>query len=113
MALVGEKIFPRRSCGSVSSHESWEMAGRGEARMTIDDKAKIALQQPDTVVLATEMNPELAEKFSRVAGQVDDLLRANTRGPGEAYMILHFLMKNWEDIYGIRGAMVTEHGGES
>jgi hypothetical protein len=77
--------------------------------MEIDDKARAALQQPDTRTVTTEMTPERREKYSRIASAVVDLLQRNTETPAEAYMVLHFLMHSFEESYGIRG-IILEHG---
>jgi hypothetical protein len=80
--------------------------------MIIDDKAKAALKQPDTRSVQMEMTPERKARFSRVGGQVVDLLKANTDGPLEAYMLLQMVMHGFEDAYGIRGGIVMENKDE-
>lgn len=76
--------------------------------MKITDKAQAALQQPDSRARTVQMTDELREKFSRVAGEVVDLLKARTEGPMEAYMILQFVMHGFEDSYGIRGGIILD-----
>jgi hypothetical protein len=78
---------------------------------TIDDKAKAALQQPDTQAVSLEMTPERCEKYQRLTGSLIDLLKANTDSPLEAYMILHFAMQSFEESYGIRGGFSVGHEG--
>jgi hypothetical protein len=77
----------------------------------IDERAQRALQQPDSRAVTVELTPELKAKYSRISEQVCTLLRANTDGPMEAYMILHFVVQGFEDTYGIRGgfALGKEH----
>ncbi|MCU1338814.1 MAG: hypothetical protein JWO19_4395 [Bryobacterales bacterium] len=78
--------------------------------MKLTDKARAALQEPGTRAVITEMTPERKEKYSRIAGAVVDLLRRNTETPGEAYMVLQFVMHGFEESYGIRGGIIMEHG---
>jgi exonuclease III len=77
--------------------------------MKINDKAAAALQDPDTQAVSFEMTPERREQFKLIGKSIIDILRANTRGPLEAYSILHFLMQGFEESYGIRGGIVMEH----
>jgi len=72
--------------------------------VNLNDKAKAALQQPDTQTVRSEMTPALRDKYRRVTSELIDLLKANTEGPIEAYMILQFVMQSFEENYGIRGA---------
>ena len=74
----------------------------------LNDKAIAALQQPDTNAIPIEMTPELKAKISRVSDLIIDLLRANTRGPMEAYMVLHFVMTSLEETCGIRGGFSVD-----
>lgn len=73
--------------------------------MKINQQAEAALKQPDTKVLAIEMTDERWERFCRVFDQIIDLLRANTEGPAEAYMLLNVIRNGFEEYYGIRGGM--------
>lgn len=77
--------------------------------MTIDDKAKAALQQPDTQAVTIEMTPERRARYHRISDQLVGLLKANTDSPIEAYMLLHFVMQSFEELYGIRGGFSIGH----
>ena len=44
---------------------------------------------------------------------VCDLLRAETQGPVEAYMILQFVVDGFEATYGIRGGIIMGKEDES
>jgi hypothetical protein len=72
------------------------------------NNAQAALQQQDSRTRAVAMTPELKAKFSRVTGLVVDLLRENSGGPIEAYMMLQFIQHAFEDRYGIRGGIIVE-----
>jgi hypothetical protein len=75
--------------------------------MKFTNNAQAALADPDTRVKAIELTPELKEKYSRVARELDDLLRARTSGPMEAYMVLQFVVQAFEECYGIRGGIIV------
>lgn len=76
--------------------------------MKFTNNAQAALQQQDSRTRAVAMTPELKAKFSRVTGLVVDLLRENSGGPIEAYMMLQFIQHAFEDRYGIRGGIIVE-----
>lgn len=79
----------------------------------IDAKTAAAMQAPDTTAVPIELTPEMKAHFSRISNQIVDLLKANTKTPMEAYMVLHFIMASLEEIYGIRGALaVTGEDGD-
>ena len=73
----------------------------------VDSQAESAMRQPDTKAVTYEMTDERKAKFSRVCGLIVDLLRANASGPGEAYMILKFVVTAFEERYGIRGGVIV------
>ena len=75
--------------------------------MKFSNNAQAALSEPDTRTKAIEMTPELKEKFSRMANELDDFMRARTSGPMEAYMILQFVVHAFEEAYGIRGGIIV------
>ena len=77
--------------------------------MKFTNKAAEALQQPDTQAVTIDMTPERKEKYSRIAGKVIDLLKAECEGPLEAYMILHFAISTLEEFQGIRGVVIVEN----
>jgi hypothetical protein len=77
--------------------------------MKFTNNAKEALKRSDSRTRPIEMTPEMKAKFSRVTGLVVDLLRQNSDGPIEAYMMLQFVQHAFEDIYGIRGAVIVEN----
>ena len=72
----------------------------------IDTQAEKALRESDTEAVAIEMTPELKQKFSRISGEVIDLLRAKTEGPIEAYILLKFIQHAFEEHYGIRWGVI-------
>jgi hypothetical protein len=74
--------------------------------MILDDKARAALRDPSTRAVKIELTPELKAKYSRVSGQVVDLLMRNTTGPVEAYMILKFVSEALEARHGIRAGLI-------
>jgi hypothetical protein len=55
------------------------------------------------------MTPERKEKFSRVYGKVVELLKRNSEGPMEAYMLLCFIQQAFEKSYGIRGGVIVDN----
>ena len=77
--------------------------------MKFTHKAAEALQQPDTRAVTIEMTPERKEKYSRIAGKLIDLLKAECEGPLEAYMVLHFTAAALEELQGIRGGVIVEN----
>jgi hypothetical protein len=77
------------------------------------NNAQAALQKPDTKAVTIEMTPELREKYHRVTGKVVELLRAETEGPMEAYLVLQFVLHAFEDRYGIRGGVIVENGDQA
>jgi len=76
--------------------------------MRMSDGAKTALAQPDTHATTLEMTDERREKFSRVSNQLVSLLKANTEGPLEAYMLLQLVQHGFEETYGIRGGIMID-----
>lgn len=80
--------------------------------MKFTNDAQAALQQPDTRMKPVVMTEEMKRKFSRVTGLVVDLLKQHCDSPIEAYMMLQFIQHGFEDTYGIRGAVIVEHGEE-
>ena len=76
--------------------------------MKIDAKAEAALRQEDTRMVHLEMTPEARAKFEGVTDEILHLLRTRTATPVEAYVVLHFLMKSFEDTYGIRGGLSVD-----
>lgn len=74
--------------------------------MNVNDKALRAMQQPDGKAITFEMTPERRAKFSRVSGAIVDLLRAQTDGPLESYMVLMFVTNGFEQLYNIRGGVI-------
>ena len=70
-----------------------------------DEKTKAAMKMPDSKTVAFEMTPELREKFSSVASQLLDFLKARTSGPVEAYAILRIVCEGFESTYDIRGSI--------
>ncbi len=78
--------------------------------MKLTKNAMAALQQPDTQAAMVVMTDERKKKFSKVCGQVMDVLKATTDGPVEAYMILQFCVSALEESVGIRGGVIVEHG---
>jgi hypothetical protein len=75
--------------------------------MKFSNNTQAALAESDTRTNAIELTPELKEKYSRVARDMDDFLRARTSGPMEAYMILQFVVQAFEECYGIRGGIIV------
>lgn len=75
--------------------------------MKFSNNAQAALAEPDTRKKVIELTPELKEKYSRVAHELDDWLRARTSGPMEGYMILQFVVQAFEECYGIRGGIIV------
>jgi len=75
--------------------------------MKFSNNAQAALTDPETRTKAIELTPELKEKYTRIAYEVDDFLRARTSGPMEAYMVLQFVVHAFEEAYGIRGAIIV------
>lgn len=71
--------------------------------MKIDEKSQAALQEPDTKAVVFEITPERKEHFRSVCNAVLQLLQSRTEGPLEAYAVLVFVGKSFEDTYGIRG----------
>ncbi len=67
------------------------------------------LAEPDTHTQTFEMTPDLKKKWSRIAGECVDLLKARTEGPLEAFAVLQFIMHGFEDAYGIRGGIIMEN----
>ena len=80
--------------------------------MKFTNNAQAALGQPDTKAIAIPMTPELRDKYKRVSGEVIDLLKRNTKGPVEAYMILQFVQHAFEDAYDIRGGIIAENADQ-
>ena len=74
--------------------------------MKFTDRAQAALQKSDTRMQPIVMTEEMKAKFSRVTGLVVDLLKQNSDGPIEAYMMLQFIQHAFEDSYGIRGSII-------
>jgi hypothetical protein len=77
--------------------------------MELSEKAAAALDMSDTKTLTFEMTPELKERYSEVAGKLVDWLRANTASPVEAYMVMQFTIRAFEDGGGIRGSIIVEN----
>jgi hypothetical protein len=75
----------------------------------VDEKSQAALRQSDTQGVALVMTPEFKEKTKRLADQIIDLLKAGTEGPIEAYMVLQFIVRGFEDSYDIRGSVIVEN----
>jgi hypothetical protein len=76
--------------------------------MSLDKQITEDLRDPDKGVVLVEMTDEVKERISRIACEMIDELIKRTKGPHEAYMVLHFLMAVMEERYGIRGAMLSE-----
>jgi hypothetical protein len=92
---------------SAESGAAAEFVSAGDLMaMKIDDKAAAALRDSSTQAIPIDMTPERKELFQRISGEIVDLLKRNTSGPIEAYMILHFVMLGFEENYGIRGGIV-------
>lgn len=75
--------------------------------MKFSKNAQAALADPETRKKVIELTPELKEKYSRVANELDDFLRERTSGPMEAYMVLQFVVQAFEEAYGIRGGIIV------
>ena len=75
--------------------------------MKFSNNAQAALSDPDTRTKVIELTPELREKYSRVARELDEFLRARTSGPMEGYMVLQFVVHAFEECYGIRGGIIV------
>ena len=67
------------------------------------------LADPETGTRAYEMTPERKAKWSKIAGDAIDFLKARTEGPLEAYAILQFMVNAMQEAYGIRGGIIMEN----
>jgi hypothetical protein len=76
--------------------------------MKLSDKAAAALEMSDTQTVSFKMTPELKERYAEVASKLVDWLKANTKSPIEAYMVMQFTIRAFEDGGGIRGSIVIE-----
>lgn len=80
--------------------------------MKFTNNAEAALQQPGTKSVVVPMTDERKEKYGRICEAIVELLRKETEGPVEAYMVLQFVQHALEDMAGIRGGIIVEHGEE-
>jgi hypothetical protein len=76
----------------------------------LSDKAAAALEMSDTKTMSFVMTPELKKRYSEIAGNLVDWLRANTESPVEAYMVMQFTIQAFEEGGGIRGSVIVENG---
>jgi hypothetical protein len=78
-----------------------------------EDELKKALHDPHSKVMAVKLTDEMKERLSRICDEIIDELTKRTQGPGEAFMVLHFVMETLKEEYGVAGAFVKnedEHG---
>jgi hypothetical protein len=77
--------------------------------MKLSERAAAALDKSDTRTMSFVMTPELKKRYSEVAGKLVDWLKANTETPVEAYMVMQFTIRAFEDGGGIRGSIIVEN----
>jgi hypothetical protein len=74
--------------------------------------AQAALAAGDSENKIFEMTPERREKYKVLTAKIVDLLKAETEGPVEGYMVIQFVMHAFEGCYGIRGGIIFEKSDE-
>ena len=53
-----------------------------------------------------DMDEARKEKFKRVSGKMVDILMTEMESPVEAYALIQFLKEAFEELYGIRAALL-------
>jgi hypothetical protein len=69
-----------------------------------------AARQPDSRAHTIEVTPELKQRLSKISAELIDWLQEHTKGPIEAYMLLHFTMETLQEAAGIRASVIVEDG---
>lgn len=76
------------------------------------EELKQAMADPKNKVAAITLTDEMKERLTKACDEMIDELVKRTKGPSEAYMVLHFMMETMEELYGIRGGFTVVNEGE-